>query len=176
MTVHKYVLTAVGPDHPGIVANLSGFLTGEGFNLEDSRMATLGGEFALILLLSKTRAEAREPKTFVSDLETLTGMTITMRETIISGSREGIPYVVRGYAMDHPGIVHSLTHEIAVLGANIEDLETTTRPAPVTGTPLFDVHMRVLLPLDVSVHQLRKRLSEVADQRNIDISVEPTPA
>jgi glycine cleavage system transcriptional repressor len=175
MTDLRYVLTAVGPDRPGIVAGLSGFLTGEGFNLEDSRMATLGGEFALILLLSKTRLDARDPKTFLSDLESLTGMTLTMRETTLSGGRPGIPYLVRGYAMDHPGIVHALAHEIATLGANIEELETSTRPAPVTGTPLFDVRMRVSLPLEVSVHQLRKRLTEVADQRNIDISVEPTP-
>ncbi len=175
MTDRKYVLTAVGPDRPGIVANLSGFLTNEGFNLEDSRMATLGGEFALILLLSKTHIGAREPKDFLVELESLTGMTVTMRETLVPGGRPGIPYLVRGYAMDHPGIVHALAHEIAAVGANIEELETSTRPAPVTGTPLFDVRMRVSLPLQVSVHDLRKRLTEVADQRNIDISVEPTP-
>lgn len=176
MTDHKYVLTAVGPDRPGIVANLSGFLTNEGFNLEDSRMATLGGEFALILLLAKSRPNAREPRTFLCDLESLTGMTVTMRETATSSGRPGIPYLVRGYAMDHPGIVHALAHEIAALGANIEELETTTRPAPVTGTPLFDVHMRISLPLEVSIQDLKKHLSEVADQRNMDISVEPTPA
>src|SRR3990172_3238497 len=123
----KYVLTAVGPDRPGIVANLSGFLTLEGFNLEDSRMATLGGEFALILLVSKSNPAAKDPLGLVSQVESLTGMTVTVRETTPTGGKPGVPFLVRGYAMDHPGIVHALAHEVASLGANIEEMETSTR-------------------------------------------------
>ena len=76
--------------------------------------------------------------------------------------------------MDHPGIVHALAHEVASLGANIEEMETSTTPAPVTGTPLFDVRMRISLPVDISITELRGRMAEVGEKRNIDITVEPS--
>jgi glycine cleavage system transcriptional repressor len=53
MTARQYqVLTAVGRDRPGLVEKISALLLVAGANLEDSRMAILGGEFALILLFS----------------------------------------------------------------------------------------------------------------------------
>ena len=46
------VLTAVGPDRPGLVNEISSLVLAAGANLEDSRMAILGGEFALLILVS----------------------------------------------------------------------------------------------------------------------------
>jgi glycine cleavage system transcriptional repressor len=173
----QYVMTAVGPDRPGIVAIMAGFLSGKGYNLEESRMAVLGGEFAVILLVSATPSCAQPLSELVSELEGLTRMTITARVTTTpSAGRAGLPFLVHGYAMDHPGIVHALAQEIAALGANIEEMDTSTRPAPITGTPLFDVQMRISLPVGVSINDLRKRLSEVAEKRNMDVSIEPAPA
>ena len=48
MTNKSYlVLTALGPDRPGLVNEISAMVLAAGANLEDSRMAILGGEFAL---------------------------------------------------------------------------------------------------------------------------------
>lgn len=172
----KYVLTAIGPDRPGIVARLAGFLTGQGYNLEDSRMAVLGGEFAVLLLVSRQAENAPPLTDLVTAIEDLTGMTVTAKaSTAVPGTPAGVPYLVHGYAMDHPGIVYVLSNELASLGANIEEMETSMRPAPITGTPLFDVNMRISLPVGVSVSQLRRQLQEVGDARNIDVSVESWP-
>ena len=46
------VITAVGEDRPGIVDELSRYLLDADINIEDSRMSILGGEFAIILLVS----------------------------------------------------------------------------------------------------------------------------
>src|SRR5688572_19690161 len=46
------VFTAVGADRPGIVAELTALLAERGANVADSRMALLGGEFALIVLVA----------------------------------------------------------------------------------------------------------------------------
>lgn len=167
------MLTVVGSDRPGLVDRLTGILAERGFNLEDSRMAVLGGEFAGILLISGDSPQS-DLKQLASMLESETGMTVTIRETTApGGGRPSIPFVVRGYAMDHPGIVHGLAHEIASLGANIDEMETSMQPAPVTGTPLFDVKMRVSLPAEVSVSDLRQRLAKAGEKNNIDITVEP---
>ncbi len=46
------VLSALGPDRPGLVAEITEYLTKRGANVEDSRMAVLGGEFGVLVLVS----------------------------------------------------------------------------------------------------------------------------
>ena len=50
------VLTAVGPDRVGIVDDISGSVTAAACNIEESKMAVLGGEFAVIMLVSGASA------------------------------------------------------------------------------------------------------------------------
>ena len=45
------LVSASGRDQPGIVDSVSGVIFDAGANLEDSRMAILGGEFALFVLV-----------------------------------------------------------------------------------------------------------------------------
>jgi glycine cleavage system transcriptional repressor len=169
----KLVLTVVGPDQPGLVDRLSGHLAEQSWNIEDSRMAVLGGEFAGILLVSGLLPEEHNLETYAAQIEAVSGMHVSARETTEAPhGRPGIPFLVQGYAIDHPGIVHGLAHEIASLGANIETLETTATPAPLTGTPLFEVRMRVALPPDVSIPLLKKKLADLGDRLNIDIAIE----
>ncbi len=166
----RNVLTLVGPDKPGIIEVISGTLSGQGFNIEDSRMSILGGEFAMILLVSGPSSAAH----LIPEMEEASGMTIQCRDTRPKPETPpGVPYLVYGYSMDHPGIVHALARELALLGANIEEMDTSLQPAPVTGTPLFDVRMRVSLPPSVQVNVVKNRLEEIGDAQNIDVSVEP---
>ena len=48
------VVTAVGRDRPGIVAELTAAVAACRANVADSRMALLGGEFALMMPVSYT--------------------------------------------------------------------------------------------------------------------------
>ena len=49
-----FILSAIGRDRPGIVADLASLVYASEANLEDSRMTILGNEFAAILLCSGT--------------------------------------------------------------------------------------------------------------------------
>jgi glycine cleavage system transcriptional repressor len=55
---HWFALSAIGHDRPGIVADLAHLIYECDCNLEDSSMTILGSEFAVLLLLSSTSAEA----------------------------------------------------------------------------------------------------------------------
>ena len=46
------VISALGKDHPGIVNTLTKTILNHGCNIVDSRMTVLGGEFAIIMLIS----------------------------------------------------------------------------------------------------------------------------
>ena len=61
------VITAIGKDRPGIINELSRIVLEQKGNVVDSRMTVLGGEFAILLLVSGkwdtiARLEATLPK------------------------------------------------------------------------------------------------------------------
>src|SRR6478735_7618676 len=51
ISMAQLIITAVGPDRPGIVGELTAHLHAAGGNLLDSRMVNLRGEFAMMILL-----------------------------------------------------------------------------------------------------------------------------
>ena len=55
-----FIVSAVGRDRPGIVADLAQLVYGCDANLEDSRMTILGNEFAAIMLCSGLSDELGE--------------------------------------------------------------------------------------------------------------------
>ena len=55
----KYmILFSIGKDRPGIVDDVSSFLFERGANIEDSRMAALGGCFSMMTLYSCSSEQA----------------------------------------------------------------------------------------------------------------------
>ena len=60
----QIIVTAVGPDRPGIVADLSKLVHDSGANIEGSRMVNLRGHFALLALVEGPDGS---PGAFVSD-------------------------------------------------------------------------------------------------------------
>lgn len=53
----NFVLALTGPDRMGIVDEVMGLLLERGGNVETSRMARLGGEFAVLMLVSMPSEE-----------------------------------------------------------------------------------------------------------------------
>ena len=157
------VLIAAGEDRPGIVDRVSGIVFRAGCNLEDSRMSILGGEFALIVLITGDEASLTRVEEEVKALEEELGVTLQCKRTRAPGERDPaseprVLYTVHAVAMDHPGIVHKLTHVLAGEGANVAKLDTTVNPAPTTGTPSFSLNIAVLLPVELSISTLWPRL------------------
>src|SRR4051812_38699482 len=64
----QLLVTLFGEDKPGIVARVTELFVANGANLEESRMAILGGEFAAIMLVS---IEADKVEALKSKLEKL---------------------------------------------------------------------------------------------------------
>jgi glycine cleavage system transcriptional repressor len=164
---------ATGGDRPGIVDRLSGLIFEAGCNLEDSRMALLGGEFALIALVTGVRqslARLEEGLPAVArdlDLSVQTKPTSPRREA----PGRGIVYHLRAVALDHPGIVHKLARRLSARGVNVVGLETSVSYAPVCGAPVFSLAIEAEVPLDLSVSELRAELNELAAEDNIDLEM-----
>jgi glycine cleavage system transcriptional repressor len=169
------VLSAVGRDRPGIVNEVSKLIFEHGCNMEDSRMAVLGGDFALIVLLSGTPDAVAKLHRDFPEFSRQRGLTGSAHETPGPQARidKGfVPFDVRAVGLDHEGIVHRIAQVLLDLGANVITMETEAVSAPVTGAPMFSLEMRVAVPPKVSLSQLRTKLQSTGDAMNVDITVQ----
>jgi glycine cleavage system transcriptional repressor len=175
MTQQALVLTATGPDKPGIVERVTDVVEEHGGNVVASRAMRLGGEFAMLMLVSASTDHAdalREALRALRDDEFQVATRLTTRGNVQKYAGY-IPYEIKIRGADHEGIVHSVTHYLASQGINIETLDTNVRKAPMTGTPLFEMEAVVLVPEGLSYHDLREALEEVGDQSGVDADIIP---
>jgi glycine cleavage system transcriptional repressor len=173
MAKEYLVLTVVGPDRRGIVEKITAVTLDYNANIEESRMARLGGEFAVIMLLSLPGEKEEE---LLAGLDTLKehGLTAITRQTSLSRLErfQGyVPYEISVFGADHEGIVHSVAHYLASERMNIETMDTHVTKAPVTGTPLFSMRATVQAPPELSLCELRQKLGDVGDELCVDIEV-----
>ena len=167
------VITIIGPDRRGLVANITEKIVAHNANIEESRMARLGGEFAVLMLLSisddKRHSLLEElGKLSVNQVQVFVKETDFSRQKVFEGY---IPYVISVIGADHEGIVHHVAEYLAKLRIQVDDMETHVTKAPVTGTPLFSMLAEVQSPPEISLSQLRDKLEKLGDHLGVDITV-----
>lgn len=169
----QLVITAVGPDRKGLVGEFTGHIHAAGCNLADSRMVNLRGHFALLVLVEGTGPALEGARAAIRDAAPRMGLTVTFSEQPAAPVEQGIPFRLKTYSMDQPGIVHKVTSFLQEQGINIEELETSLESAPFMGTPVFTMEILMSVPNSVSVKVLRRSVEELGDSLNCDIDLEP---
>ena len=172
-----FVLSAIGTDRPGLVAELAQLILESGANLEDSRMTILGTDFAVILLSSASEAAAGDKlASGAKRLEREHGLTILLRH-LEGGPRPAVPapgrqlYRVEAAGPDKAGIVSGLCSALAERGVNIAELTSRSRPGE-GGSPHYELTIAVEVPDAVDVDALRVELDAHADRLVIEVSLE----
>ncbi|MFV1985374.1 MAG: glycine cleavage system protein R [Thiohalomonadales bacterium] len=167
------VISALGNDKPGLVNQLSKDILDQGGNISESRMMVLGGEFAIMLLITGNQDCINTINSNLEAMGKTLSLTIIAKETQLQKSKQKrLPYQVQVVSMDHPGIVHNITDFLSSRNLNIEEIETKTYPAAHTGTPMFSLDMTISVPADSSVKTLRDEFIVFCDDLNLDASLE----
>jgi len=168
------VLTITGPDRVGIVEDVTGRLLELGGNVEASRMARLGGEFAMLMHVS---IPAEKAAALEASIERLAAdgykITMTMTAPASPGAAAGTTsvYQVTVEGADHEGIVHEIAAQLATHGINIETMDTFVTPAAVSGIPLFTMVATVVAPVGLDESAWKDALRQAAAAANVDVTV-----
>lgn len=167
------VVTAVGSDAVGLVTGISEQISQSGANVEDSRMAVLGGEFALMMLVAgdgRALARMREGvERFAGDR----AMDVRFRDAQGAASREGTRYRIEVSGLDHRGIVANIAGALTRTKTNIDAMETQVVPGAMSGTPTFVLNASVTAPPPLTADRLREAVQHVCDEENLDLVIEP---
>ncbi|RJP66713.1 MAG: ACT domain-containing protein [Candidatus Abyssobacteria bacterium SURF_17] len=169
----KYrILFLVGRDRPGIAEDVSAFLFERGANIEDSRMAALGGRFSVMTLFSCT-SERLDVITKELDRLTMLGFEASIHEAEDPNAiprQPGLPLKLEVISMDHPGIVQKVVSILHRRNVNIQTLDTRVTKAPLSGASLFDLTLEADVPAGTSISTVKEELLQLAAEMNLDLN------
>jgi glycine cleavage system transcriptional repressor len=166
-------VTAIGPDRAGLVRDLSEAITTAGGNIQESRMITLGSEFAILMLVAGNWHAVNKIRERLEKLQAAGALTLTVRDTNPRSAAASAPYVIDVVTLDHEGIVLGLSGFFAGRDLEIAELNTRRYNAPHTGASMFAVQMTVNVPENMHVASLREEFLAYCDEENLDAIMEP---
>src|SRR3974390_2701202 len=166
------VMTVIGEDRPGQVESVAAIIAEHGGNWLESRMSRLGGQFAGILRVEVPGEHESSLLKALKQLETR-GLTMVVQSDRAGSAPSPSPRVssLNIVGQDRPGIVRQISRALARHGVNVEELETESARAPMSGEPLFKAHARLSIPASCNTNALREELEKIAADLIVEISL-----
>lgn len=168
------VITIIGPDRPGIVSAVSDKAVEFGANWTDSLMANFAGQFAGIVQLQVPAQHCEALMVALRSLES-PGMRIAVakggdadRKGVVAARHLKLDLV----GNDRPGIIHSISTQLAQRGISIEKLQTEVVSGAWSGEQLFQMHARLAAPQSLDTDELRSGLESLANELMVDITID----
>lgn len=167
-------VAALGSDRTGMVHELTRVITDCGGSISESRMAALGSEFAMLMLVSGNWHALAKLEAELNKLAEGGNLVVQLRRTDPKPRREDhLPYSIDVVCLDQTGIVAGLAGFFAGRGVDIGEVATRSYAAAHTGAPMFSVQMIVNIPTRIHLAQLREEFMEYCDSLNLDAILEP---
>jgi glycine cleavage system transcriptional repressor len=165
---------AIGADRTGLVKDVSEAISSSGGSILQSRMTTLGQEFAMMVLVSANWHAIKKVQESLEALQKQSALTVTMRETEHRPRpAPAAPYNVDIVAIDQEGIVAGLASFFAARDIEIADLNTRQYNAAHTGAAMFSIQMAINIPAALHLATLREEFHEFCEEQNLDAIIEP---
>ena len=167
-------VSAIGSDRTGMVHDLTRVISDCGGSISESRMATLGNEFAILVLVSGNWHSLAKLESELARLGESSGLSLHMKRTEPRSPRtELLPYSIDVVCLDQSGIVAGLSGFCASRGIDIAEVSTRTYPAAHTGAQMFAVQMIINVPKRLQLAHLREEFMDYCDAQNLDAILEP---
>ena len=163
------VITLMGPDRPGLVSAVSDTAVEHGANWADSLMANFAGQFAGIVQLQVAQDRLDGLVQALRGLE-CPGLHIGVAvaaPTPSPGARRHLMLDLVGH--DRPGIIHSISGQLARHGVSIEKLKTHIASGAMSGEQMFHMHAQLSVPPTLNLDDLRAGLEGLANELMVDL-------
>ena len=167
-------VSAIGTDRTGLVHELTKVISDCGGNIGECRMASLGSEFAMVMLIAGNWHSLAKLETELKKFADSTGLTVNLRRTEPRAPRtDQLPYSIDAVCLDQSGVVASISGFCSSRGIDIAEVSTRSYPAAHTGAQMFSVQMVVNVPSRLHLAHLREEFMEFCDSLNLDAILEP---
>jgi glycine cleavage system transcriptional repressor len=137
-------------------------------------MTILRGHFTIMLIVSiPGEVDAERLQSDLASVHERLGLeaVVVNEVTEMEPSVQALAtHIVSVYGVDHPGIVHAVTSNLARQQVNITDL-TTRLISARGGEPLYAMMLEVVVPSGLSVDKIEESLREVREREGVELTV-----
>jgi len=164
--------TASQPRSP--LVPLTKRVTDSGCNLVEARLATLGQEITVSVLISGTWDAIAKFETTAARLEREEGLQLAVtRTTARNHEAPTLPYMVEVVAADRAGVLYELADFFSGHGISVEQLNSSRYRAMQTGAEMFSAQITIGIPVKTHIAGLRDEFLELCDSLNLDAIMDP---
>ncbi len=175
----KFLLTAFSKDRPGIVADISQVIFENGYNMEDSSMTYLAGEFAILLLLSAPPSAGEKEVVEKLSIECrrlerekdITAYIRPLQAEAVELQSDVVVKTISVEGLDQAGIVYKVSRFLADSNINIRTLSSEMKLSPQSGALLYEMTIKAEIPVDCPLHELEDGLGRIGDQLKVDVTL-----
>ena len=157
-----FIITAVGPDQPGMAHALAQRLFDAGCNLEDTTMTRLSGQFAMIVVVSAPDDSTLE--TLEDQLQALReshGLTIEIAPALDEPTSDGPRHILTAYGPETSGLLARVTQVLAERDVNVTDVQTRVASAGMAYVMLLELELPPQLRAAALEAELRHRAPDL---------------
>ncbi|MDD9890737.1 MAG: glycine cleavage system protein R [Gammaproteobacteria bacterium] len=164
------VLTAIGEDKPGLVESLAEIIADNSGNWLESSMSQLAGKFAGILRVSVNDNDADK---LVAALDGISDQLKLVIERVdgVTGLETPQTVELNLVGNDRPGIIREISHALATLSVNVEQLSTECVPAPMSSDVLFKAKANLKVPGGLELEVLQQEIERLADDLIVEMQL-----
>ena len=172
------VVTIIAPDRPGLVRAVSDKATEFAANWADSLMANMAGQFVGIVHL---QVPSRNADMLIAALRGLDAddIHVACARAAIAPSAAQSPTLppprhitLDLIGLDRPGIIHSISTELARHGVSIDKLQTNIVSGAMSGEQMFQMNAQLSVPMALDDDALRDGLESLANELMVDITLD----
>ena len=162
------VLTVIADDKPGLVETLAEVIADHKGSWLESSMSQLAGKFAGILRVSVATNRAQNL------IDALSSLPAELKLVVEQAEAEELPDKPTTVGLnlmgnERPGIIREISHALAMLSVNVEQLSTHCDPAPMSGDVLFRARAVLQVPTGMLVEDLQEVLERLADDLIVEL-------
>ncbi|MGO1298606.1 MAG: glycine cleavage system protein R [Vibrio sp.] len=158
------VITAIGTDRPGISNQIVQLVTQSNLNIVDSRIALLGEEFSLLMMVSGSSNALARLETHFPSFGRQHDLITMMKRTTLKATPNHT-YVIEAFVEsdDRPSIAEEITTFFAQRHIGIESLSAQTDNTVITGADDTRFHMTLSakVTVDYNLLQLQEEFEQL---------------
>ena len=168
-------VSAIGSDRTGMVHDLTRVISDCGGSISESRMASLGNEFAMLVLVTGNWHSPRQARKRAHAAGRVHRPVAAPEAHRAARARAPTccPIPSTWSASTRPASSPGLSGFFASRGIDIAEVSTRSYPAAHTGAQMFAVQMIINVPKRLQLAHLREEFMDYCDSQNLDAILEP---
>lgn len=168
----NFLLSILGQNRTGMVADVTRCLQAHGVNISDSSMTSLRSAFTMMMVLETP--PGLDQARFEKDLESLEQRGLNLNLSTLSTEEAAASTPLPNYSLsvlgeDRTGIVYPFTELLSQYQINLTDVNT--RQLGAQGKPLYAMIMEMELPVDCDLVAFKQAIKQLAQELSVDANL-----